>query len=115
MNWKFITIGIIMSFLSQSAAWLQHNLQFKFPKLGIYWWGWYVMAIPITYLFLTASKYTVEGFGGDIWANRFIGFSMGVVSYAILTQLVFGQPISWKVAAQIGLAIGIISIQTFWK
>lgn len=115
MNWKFITIGIIMSFLAQSAAWLQHNLQFKFPRLGIHWWGWYVIAIPITWLFLTASKYTVEGFGGQIWANRFIGFSMGVVAYAILTQLVFGQPISWKVAAQIGLAIGIISIQTFVK
>jgi len=115
INVGYIILGAALGVLAQLGAWLQHNLQFKFPKYEPNWWGWYLMSIPITWLFLTASKYTVEGFNGEIWANRFIGFSMGVLAYAILTQLVFGQPITWKVGAQIILAIGIISIQTFWK
>ena len=115
INWKYVLLGAFYTFLAQGGAWLQHNLQFKYQKLGPTWWGWYVAAIPITWLFLTATKYTVEAFNGQIWANRFIGFSIGIIVYAILTQYFFNQPITWKIATQLVLAFGIIMVQAFWK
>jgi len=39
----------LLFILAQGGAWLQHNLQFKYPKLGPEWWGWYVAALPITW------------------------------------------------------------------
>jgi len=115
INWKLVIIGGIFTLFAQAGAWAQHNLQFKFPQYGPNWWGWYVAAIPITWLFLTATKYTVEGFNGQIWSNRFIGFSIGIFVYAILTQLIFNQDITWKIGVQLLLALGILMIQTFWN
>lgn len=114
-NWKYFLLGTLYTFLAQGGAWVQHNLQFKFPSYGPMWWGWYVLSIPLTWLFLNATKYTVNVFEGQIWANRFIGFSIGIFVYAILTQLVFDQPITWKIGVQLLLAFLILVVQVFWK
>lgn len=115
IRWSYVLIGGFFTFLAQFGAWMQHNLQFKYPSLTPEWWGWYVLAIPLTWLFLKATQFTVLGFGGSIWANRFMGFSIGIIVYAILTQLIFDQPLTPKILVQIGLAIGIIFTQIFWK
>ena len=105
-----------MFIIAQSLAWLQFNLQFKNPeKFGPNWWGYYVAAIPITLCFLWATKYGVHGMGGSLWANRFMGFAIGIIIYGILTQLFFNQPITPKVAIQMLLAVGILSIQFIMK
>jgi hypothetical protein len=114
INWTYVLLGAFYTFLAQGGAWMQHNLQFKFPSLGPTWWGWYVLSIPLTWLFLTATKYTVTAFHGQIWANRFIGFSIGIIVYAILTSWLFNQHITVKVGAQLLLAFGILLIQAFW-
>ncbi len=101
--------------LAQGGAWLQHNLQFKYPKLGPEWWGWYVAALPITWLFLKSTQLGVEGFGNSLWANRFLGFSVGIIVYAILTQHFFNQPMTAKVWVQVLLCIAIMCVQVFWK
>lgn len=115
VNWNFVLIGMFYTFLAQGGAWAQHNLQFKYPTLGPTWWGWYVLSLPLTWLFLMGTKYTVEGFGGQIWANRFVGFSIGIVMYSVLTSWFFEQHITWKIGVQLLLALGILLVQAFWK
>lgn len=115
IRWSYVLLGGMFTFLAQVGAWLQHNLQFKYPSLTPEWWGWYVLSIPLTWLFLKSTQLTVTGFGGSIWANRFMGFSIGIIVYAILTQLVFNQQITPKIWIQILLAFGIISTQIFMK
>jgi hypothetical protein len=115
INWWYVLIGAVFTFFAQAGAWAQHNLQFKYPDLGPNWWGWYVVALPLTWLFLNATKYTVEGFEGQIWANRFVGFSIGIIVYAVLTQTFFDQPITIKIAVQLLLASGIVLVQALWK
>ena len=105
----------LLFILAQGGAWLQHNLQFKYPKLGPEWWGWYVAVLPITWLFLKSTQLGVEGFGNSLWANRFLGFSVGIIVYAVLTQYFFNQPMTSKVWVQVGLCILIMCIQVFWK
>jgi len=114
INWLYVLYGAILTLFAQGGAWAQHNLQFKYENLGPTWWGWYVLSIPLTWLFLTATKYTVEGFNGEIWSNRFIGFSIGILVYTVLTSLVFNQHITWKIGTQLILALGILLIQAFW-
>ena len=115
IKWMYVLMASLLFILAQGGAWLQHNLQFKYPKLGPEWWGWYVAALPITWLFLKSTQLGVEGFGGSLWANRFLGFSVGIIVYAILTQHFFNQPMTSKVWVQIGLCIMIMCIQVFWK
>lgn len=115
INYKLFLWGAFFTLLAQGGAWAQHNLQFKYPQYGPTWWGWYLLSVPLTWLFLTATKYTVEAFDGQIWANRFIGFSIGIFVYAILTYWFFGQGITTKVFVQLVLALSLILVQIFWK
>ena len=34
---------------AQIAVWFQHNWQFINPKYKPEWWGWYIVAVPITW------------------------------------------------------------------
>lgn len=115
IKWKYVLIGILLTVFAQLGAWFQHNFQFKYPKYDETWWGWYVVAIPLTYLFVAATKYNVIGYGGSIWAGRFVGFAIGIVIYAILIQLYLKEPFTLKVGIQLLLCLAILSVQTFMK
>ncbi len=112
---KLILMASFLFIFAQGGAWLQHNLQFKYPKLGPEWWGWYLASIPITWLFLKSTQLGVEGFGNSLWANRFLGFSVGMIVYAVLTQYFFNQPMTSKVWVQVALCVIIMCVQVFWK
>jgi len=115
LNWTYIIIGAGFTFLAQFGAWVQHNMQFKYPELDYKWWGWYALGIPLTFLFLLATKYNVEGYGGSIWAGRFVGFAIGIAIYAVCTWIVFKEPISTKILVQLILCTAILAVQAFWK
>jgi len=115
IKWTYVLMAIILFVFAQSGAWIQHNLQFKYPKLGPEWWGWYVVALPLTWLFLKATQYGVEGFGGSLWANRFLGFSTGMLLYGVLTSYFSNQPMTNKIWVQVGLCVLIMCVQVFWK
>lgn len=115
LDFYYIAIGFVVTVIAQAGAWFQHNLQFKYPELDEKWWGMYVIAIPLTYVFILATKYNVIGYGGSIWGGRFVGFAIGMMVYAALIQLYFKEPFTWKIAVQLFLCFTIIAIQSFWK
>ena len=115
LNWHYIIIGALVTLLAQVGAWFQHNLQFKYPQLDEKWWGMYALSIPLTYVFILATKYNVIGYGGSIWAGRFIGFAIGIVVYAVLVQWFFKEPFTFKIAVQLGLCLLILGVQAFMK
>ena len=69
----------------------------------------------ISYCFIMGTKYAFDFFEGLLWPGRFMGFAIGVSSYAVLAYLFMGEGISWKTATSLILAVAIISIQMFWK
>lgn len=115
LNWYYIGLGFLVTVIAQVGAWFQHNLQFKYPKLDESWWGMYALSIPLTYVFILATKYNVVGYGGSIWGARFVGFAIGMLVYAILIQLYFKEPFTYKIALQLFLCFSIIAVQAFLK
>ncbi len=69
----------------------------------------------ISYAFILATRYAYDHFDGLLWPGRFLGFALGISSYAILTWLVMGEGISLKTFTSLILSAGIISVQLFWK
>ena len=112
---KLVIYGVILITIAQTAVWFQHNWQFVNKKFGPEWWGWYLMAIPITWLFLKSTQLGVTGFGGSVWANRFLGFVVGMLVYAVLTQWFFDQEMTRKVWIQMGLCLSILFVQFYMK
>jgi hypothetical protein len=68
----------------------------------------------ISYIFILATKMSYLHFD-TVWPGRFLGFSVGIVSYAILTWIFMGEGINIKTALSLILATSIILIQIFWK
>jgi len=115
LNWYYIGLGAAVTVFAQIGAWLQHNLQFKYPKLDETWWGWYAVALPLTYLFMVSTKYNVLGYGNSIWGARFVGFAIGMLIYAIMIQIFFKEPFTLKIALQLFLCFTIIFVQAYLK
>ena len=115
LNWYYIFLGFVVTVIAQIGAWFQHNLQFKDPKYDETWLGMYALAIPLTYVFILATKYNVVGYGGSIWGARFVGFALGMLVYAIMIQIFFKEPFTIKIAVQLLLCFTILAVQAFWK
>ena len=105
-----------LTFLTvQSAVWFQTNGQFV--------WSWFkdhpfilsLFGIPISLGYIWATKFAFAAFDGTLWPGRLIGFAMGIMSFAMLTNYYMGEGISTKVIVSLILAITLVCIQVFWK
>ena len=105
-----------LTFLTvQSAVWFQTNGQFV--------WSWFkdhpfilsLFGIPISLGYIWATKFAFAAFDGTLWPGRLIGFAMGIISFAVLTNYFMGESISLKVAVSLILATALVCIQVFWK
>lgn len=110
-----LLLGILFFLLAHIITWFQLNGQFM--------WEWFknntfilaLLGIPVSYLYIWATKYTVAHYEGLLWPSRFIGFGVGIVIYAILVYQFFSEGISMKTLISLLLAISIIFVQIFWK
>ena len=71
--------------------------------------------IILSFFYIWGTKYTVAGMDGLLWPARFIGFSVGMVFYAILVNFHFSEGIDLKTIISLVLCLILISIQVFWK
>ena len=71
--------------------------------------------IPISYLYIWGTKYTVESFDGILWPTRFIGFGVGIIIYALFVGLFFKEGITMKTFISLILAFSLVCIQVLWK
>jgi len=110
-----IVWGVLLFLIAHIITWFQLNGQFI--------WNWFekntlllaICGIPISYLYIYGTKYTVQYFNGTMWPTRFIGFGVGVVIYALLVGMFFKEGINLKTFISLLLSISLIFIQVFWK
>ena len=111
-----LLVSVFLFLIGQILIWFQTNGQFL--------WKWFaentlvlslVGGTTISYTFILGTKYAVEHFDGLLWPGRFLGFALGISSYAILTWYFMGEGITLKTLTSLILATGIICVQLFWK
>ena len=111
---KLVT-GTLLFLLGQTLVWYQINGQFISEWVKARPWLMSCLGIPISFIYIYATKYTTEAFDGDLWPQRLIGFSMGMISFAVLTFIHLNQTITLKTAITLALATAIVVIQIVWK
>ena len=111
-----LLVAILLFCVGNVLIWIQTNGQFLwkwFDKnpifLSIFFGGF------ISYFFIFATKHCYTYFDGLLWPGRFLGFALGISSYAVLTWIFMGEGISIKTMTSLILALGIICVQIFWK
>lgn len=109
-----IGLFIIVLFITQILAWVQLNLQFINPKYKDNYWL-LLTGIPITWLFMKATRYGVEAFDGQMWPQRLISFATGILIFTAMTYFVMGETLTLKNIICLALASMIVFIQVFFK
>ena len=110
-----VAIGLLLYFVTHIIIWFQVNGQFI--------WNWFekntfllaICGVPISYLYIYGTKYTVQHFEGVMWPARFIGFGVGILVYALFVGIFFKEGITLKTLTSLLLSLSLIFIQVFWK
>ena len=115
MNTVKLLTGIFWFILGHIFVFFQLNGQFK--------WDWFkknefIVAssgLIISYFYIWGTKYTVEGLNGELWPARFIGFSIGMVIYALGVSYFFKEGVTNKTLISLLLCVILVAIQVLWK
>jgi len=111
-----LLIAFACYFVGQIAVWFTTNAQF-FSKWAANhpWFMALIVSGPTTYLFLIGTKYCAEYFDGALWPGRFIGFGLGMISFAILTYFIMNETMNIKTIISLALATILVAVQILWK
>lgn len=115
MNLIPLIQGFLLFLLAHVVTWFQLNGQFKWEWFRENEWILALFGIPISFLYIWGTRYTVEGFDGLLWPTRFVGFGAGIIIYSILVSYFFNEGISLKTLVSLLLAITLICVQVLWK
>ena len=107
--------GTLMFLLGQVLVWYQINGQFLSEWIKSHPLTMSLVGVPISLVYIYATKDLVEAFNGDLWPQRLIGFAMGMIAFAVLTWFHFNESITLKTAVTLALATAIVVIQIVWK
>ena len=110
-----LTYGVLLFFAAHIITWFQLNGQFKWDWFKEHEWVMFLAGVPISVLYVWATKYSVEGMNGLLWPTRFIGFGVGMVIYAIFVSYFFSEGFSPKTIISLLLSLILICIQVLWK
>tara|TARA_R110001592_G_scaffold158580_2_gene389715 strand:+ start:11720 stop:12058 length:339 start_codon:yes stop_codon:yes gene_type:complete len=107
--------GALFFLLGQLVIWFTTNAQFMNEWAASRPWIMTLIAAPVTYLFILATKYCAEYFDGLLWPGRFIGFATGMIVFALMTTYLMKEPFAAKSIISLALATILVCVQIFWK
>ena len=115
MKIESLLLGMFWFAVGHILVFFQLNGQFK--------WDWFknnefivsLSGIIISLFYLWGTKYTVQGFDGLLWPTRFVGFAIGISTYAIGVSYFFKEGITTKTFVSLLVCVLLILIQVFWK
>ena len=112
---KNMIICMTLLGLGQLLVWFQLNGQFV--------WKWFdknpllltLMGVPISYVFIIGTKYGYEAFNNVLWAQRLIGFGLGMICFTFCTYYFMGEGMTTKTVISLILSLTLVLIQIFCK
>ena len=112
-----LALGIVCFFFAHLLTFYQLNGQFLKSTEWFRKNEFLVAAagIILSFFYMYGTKFTVSGMNGLLWPARFIGFSIGMLLYALMVNFHFNEGINTKTWVSLGLCLILISIQIFWK
>jgi hypothetical protein len=115
MNYRYILFSILIFFLGQTLVWVQVNGPLIWSWAKTWRWVLMLLGVPITWLFMEATRLAVTGFNGEFWPGRFVSFATGIAMFAVMTWLFRNEGVTIKTAVSLMLALGLLLVQLFWK
>lgn len=111
-----LLIGLFFLVIAQIITWYGINGQFM--------WEWFrnntmlaslLFGTTNCYFFILATKYSALYFDNNVWPIRILSFSVGIISFAILSSLIMNEHLTTKTIICLILSFIIMLIQVLWK
>ena len=99
----------------QILTWFQLNGQFVWPWFKNNAFILCLFGIPISWLYIEATRLGFIAFDGLIWPGRLLGFAAGIFTFAICANVFLGEGLTNKTLVSLILATILVFIQVFWK
>ena len=115
MEYQKILLGILFGLLGQVGTFMQLQGSYKYGWYEKYQWAVILASVPLGWLYIKSVNYVIEGFGGQIWPSRLVGFGVGVIVFTLMSLYLFNEPLNVKNAICLGLGFCIIAVQLFVK
>ena len=110
-----LILWLIIFFIVQVITWFQLNGQFFSPWFKNNVFILCLMGVPISWLYIEATRMGFIAFDGLIWPGRLLGFAMGILTFAICANMFMGEVLNKKTIISLILATILTLIQVFWK
>jgi hypothetical protein len=110
-----LIIAFILVFVAQVLAYFQLHGQFIWPWMKNNIFITSLLGFPISYLLIKYTKYCADGFDGEVWPGRIIGFAVGAIVFALMSHFIMKEAFTLKTIVSLCLASMILLIQIFWK
>lgn len=115
MNYSSIFLGIVFGLMGQIGTFMQLQGSYKYGWYQKYQWIVILASVPLGWLYIKSVNYFIEGFGGQIWPSRLLGFSVGIIVFTLMSHYIFKEPLDFKNAICLFLGFTILMIQLFVK
>ena len=106
---------IVLFSTVQIITWFQLNGQFFSSWFKNNVFILCLMGIPISWLYIEATRYGFIAFEGLVWPGRLLGFASGIFTFAICTNIFLSEGLNLKTIVSLVLATALTLIQVFWK
>ena len=110
-----LILCLVIFFTVQVITWFQLNGQFVWPWFKNNVFLLCLMGVPISWLYIEATRMGFIAFDGLIWPGRLLGFAMGILTFAICANMFMGEGLNAKTIISLILATILTFIQVFWK
>ena len=116
MSKTIALILCVITFLAvQIMTWFQLNGQFIWPWFKNNVFLLCLLGIPISWLYIEATRLGFIAFDGVIWPGRLLGFAAGIFTFAICANIFLGEGMTPKTVVCLILSTAIVVMQIFWK
>ena len=110
-----LILCIVFFLIVQVVTWFQLNGQFFSPWFKNNVFILCLMGVPISWLYIEATRMGFIAFDGLIWPGRLLGFASGIFTFAICANIFMNEGLNTKTIVSLTLATVLTLIQVFWK
>ena len=114
IDFKYLFLAMGCFFCAHFLTFFQLNGQFIWKSFQKYEWAVAAAGMVLSFFYIWGTKNAVTAFNGLFWPARFVGFAIGIGTYAIGVWLLFKEGITVKTFISLILCVILISIQVLW-
>jgi hypothetical protein len=107
--------GILFGLIGQIGSFMQLQGGIKYGWYPKYLWLSMLVAIPLSWFYLKSVQHFVKAFEGEIWPSRLLGFSLGIITFTLMSGILFKEPFTAKTIVSVLLGFTIVAIQVLWR